>query len=131
MESHEIPVYLTTPCYILAVEGYSVDPTTQQAVYDERLQFVTQDVGTSDELAVVIFTDRRLAEEYLRQMDVDFPLQALEISNRESLKSFLRLATAAYRVASIDPDPETGTMHAGVLIEEVLQNLDFPGVTGL
>ena len=130
MESHEIPIYVTTPCYILAVDGYTIDRTSDQPVYDENLQFVTQGVGTTDEPAVVLFTDRRLAEQYIEHMDVDIPLKALEISNSDGLKSFLRLATAGYRVASIDPDPDTGT-HAGMLIEEILQNLDFPGVTGL
>jgi hypothetical protein len=131
MESHEIPIYVTTPCYIVAVKGYTVDPTTRQAVFDQNLQFVTQEAGTSGELAVVLFTDRRIAESYIAHMDEEVPLEALEIPNNEALKSFLRLATAVYRVASIDPDPETGNMRAGVMIEEILQNVDFPGVNVL
>jgi hypothetical protein len=131
MESHEIPIYVTTPCYIVAVEGYMVDSKTREAVYDQNLQFVTQEAGTAGELAVVMFTDRRIAESYIAHMDEQIPLQALEIPNNAALKSFLRLATAVYRVASIDPDPETGTMRAGVLIEEILQNVDFPGVNVL
>ena len=128
MESHEIPIYVTTPCYIVAVEGYTVDPTTGQAVYDQNLQFVTQEAGTAGDLAVVMFTDRRIAESYIAHMDEQVPLHALEIPNSDALKNFLRMATAVYRVASIDPDPVTGNMRAGLLIEEMLQNVDFPGV---
>jgi hypothetical protein len=131
MESHEIPIYVTTPCYIVAVDGYTVDPTTGQAVYDQNLQFVTQEAGAAGELAVVMFTDRRIAESYIAHMDEEISLQALEIPNNVALKSFLRLATAVYRVASIDPDPETGTMRAGITIEEILQNVDYPGVNVL
>jgi hypothetical protein len=131
MESHEIPIYVTTPCYIVAVAGYTVDPTTGQAVYDQNLQFVTQEAGTAGELAVVMFTDRRIAESYIAHMDEQVPLEALEIPNNDALKRFLRLAAAVYRVASIDPDPETGIMRAGVLTEEILQNVDFPGVNVL
>jgi hypothetical protein len=131
MESHEIPIYVTTPCYIVAVQGFTVDRTTGQAVYDQNLQFVTQEAGTAGGLAVVMFTDRGLAESYIAYMDEQVPLLALEIPNSDALKSFLRLASAVYRVASIDPDPETGTMRAGVLIEEILQNVDFPGINVL
>jgi hypothetical protein len=130
MESHEVPIFITAPCYILAVDGYTVD-ISGQPVYDANLQFLSEVVGTAETPAVVIFTDRRLAENYIQQMDDEFPLRPLEIPNNEALKGFLRLATAAYRVALIDPEPETGTMQAGVLIEEILQNLDFPGITGL
>jgi hypothetical protein len=131
MESHEIPIYVTTPCYIIAVEGYTVDRTTGEPVFDQNLQFVTQEAGTAGELAVVMFTDRRIAESYIANMDEEIPLQALEIPNKVALKSFLQLAAAVYRIASIDPDPETGSMRAGVLIEETLQNVDFPGVNVL
>jgi hypothetical protein len=130
MESHEVPIFITAPCYILAVDGYTVD-ISGQPVYDANLQFLSEVVGTAETPAVVIFTDRRLAENYIQQMDDEFPLRPLEIPNNEALKGFLRLATAAYRVALIDPEPETETMQAGVLIEEILQNLDFPGITGL
>jgi hypothetical protein len=130
MESHEGPVYVTTPCYILAVDGYSVD-SSGQVVYDEKLQFLTETVGATDEQAVVVFTDRQHAEEYLAHMEEDFGLRPLEIPNNNSFKSFLQLARNVYRIASIDPDPETGRMRAGLLIEEVLQNLDFPGVNVL
>ena len=129
MESHEIPIYVTTPCYILALDGYTVD-TTGQPVYDQNLQFVAQNVGAAEEPAVVLFSDRRPAENYIEQMGIELPLRALEFSNNDALKNFLLAATAVYRVVAIDPDPETGTMQ-GVPIEEILQNLDFPGVSGL
>jgi hypothetical protein len=130
MESHEIPIYVSTPCYILAVDGYSVD-TKGQPVYDANLQFLTEIVGAADTPAVVLFTERRLAEDYIAQMDEEFPLRPLQIPNNDALKAFLRLATAAYRVAIIDPDAQAGPMQRSVLIEEILQNLDFPGITGL
>jgi hypothetical protein len=131
MESHEGPFFVTPPCYILAVEGYAVDPTSGEAVYDENLQFLTQGVGPTDEPAVVLFTERHLAEEYLAHMDEQFGLRPLEIPNNDAFKRFLRLATSVYRIASIDPDPKTGMMAAGLMIEDMLQNVDFPGVTGV
>jgi hypothetical protein len=131
MESHEIPIYVTTPCYIVALEGYTVDQASGQPVYDEKLQFVAQNVGATEEPAVVIFSNRRFAEDYIKHLGEELPLRALEFSNDDSFKNFLGVATAVYRVVCIDPDPDNGTMRAAVPIEDVLQNLDFPGVTGL
>jgi hypothetical protein len=131
MESHEIPIYITPPCYILALDGYSVDRTNGQPVYDQNLQFVAQNVGVADEPALVLFSKQRLAEDYLAHMDGQLPIRPLEFSNNDSLKSFLRLAASVYRIVSIDPNPVTGTTGAGVPIEEILQNLEFPGVAGL
>jgi hypothetical protein len=131
MESHEGPIYVTTPCYILAVDGYTVDSKSGQVVYDHNLQFLTESVGATDEQAVVVFSERRIAEDYLKHMDDEFGLRPLEIPNNDSLKSFLRLAMQVYRFACIDPDPETGDMRGGLTIEEILQNLEFPGVSGL
>ena len=131
MESHEGPIYVAAPCYILAVDGYTIDPKSGQVAYDEKLQFLAESIGATEEQAIVLFTERDLAEEYLEDMGDEFPLGVLEIPNNAALKSFLRLAAVAYRFASIDPNPKTGTMRAGLMIEEMLQNLDFPGVSGL
>jgi hypothetical protein len=131
MESHEGPIYVTAPCYILALDGYTIDPKSGQVAYDEKLQFLAETVGATDEPAVVVFSDRHHAEEYLNHMEEQFGLRPLEIPNNGSFKSFLRLAKNVYRIASIDPDPKTGNMRAGLTIEEVLQNLDFPGVNVL
>ncbi|HJQ79978.1 MAG TPA: hypothetical protein VJ828_08490 [Lacipirellulaceae bacterium] len=131
MESHEGPVYVSAPCYILAADGYTVDPKSGQVAYDEKLQFLAEGVGATDEQAVVLFTDRHLADEYLENMGEEFPLLVLEIPNNDALKRFLGLAAVVYRFASIDPNPKTGTIRAGLAIGEMLQNLDFPGISGL
>ena len=131
MESHEGPIYVTTPCYILAADGYTVVPKNREVLYDDKLQFLAETVGATDEPAVVVFTDRHHAEEYLERMEEHFGLRPLEIPNNNSFKSFLQLAKNVYRIASIDPDPKTGNMRAWLMIEEVLQNLDFPGVNVL
>jgi hypothetical protein len=130
MESIERPIYVTTPCYILAVDGYTVD-SHGQVVYDAKLQFLAESVGATDEPAVVVFSERQIAEEYLENMEEQFGLKPLEIPNNDSFKSFLNLAKNVYRIASIDPNPKTGMMRAAATIEEILQNLDFPGLGGL
>lgn len=111
----------TFPTFLLA-RNFVTDAAGNIKV-NNNLQFIAPAVNSNFEQGIAMFTDRHLAEEYLKLTGPELGLRLMELRGPRALAQFLRFAPKKYRYVAVDPNRKTGMIHA-MSISELLRALE-------